>query len=64
MGIMETAYPRDLQGLFSVRSKYLAADHYKKKIRIGKRCRTYVGDMKCVKLLFGNAELLAGISCR
>jgi hypothetical protein len=53
---METAYPRDLQGLFSVRSKYLAADHYKKKIRIGKRCRTYVGDMKCVKLLFGNAE--------
>jgi hypothetical protein len=53
---METAYSRDLQGWFVIRSKHLAAEHYKKKVRMGKRCRTYAGDMKCVKILFGNAE--------
>ena len=53
---METAYPRDLLGRFVICSKYLAAEHYKKNFRLRKRCRTYVGDKKCVRILFGNAE--------
>jgi hypothetical protein len=39
---METAYPRDLQGRLVIRSKYLAAEYYKKKVWMGERYRTYV----------------------